>query len=107
MKNFPHLTGRVFERMIQVASTDFAACFVNDNHIMMAIRPINTSKPHLELLSWGRVPGRRVSLYSALEARSSNDQSGPGTRQGSVVSLSRSNRLERICFPRRIQHCLD
>src|SRR5579863_1453616 len=91
----------------------FAASFVDHDRVVVAICPIDTGKPHTEILSWQDIPGECVSLYLALEARPSNHHLDPGTRKAKLIlplsvepgggnALSPSRQLQQVYQPAEI-----
>jgi hypothetical protein len=64
-----------------------AACFVNHNDIVLGISPVNACIPHYKLLSGRIFLEQVVSLYLAVEPRSSNHPFGPGTQKTKLILL--------------------
>jgi hypothetical protein len=78
---------------------DFATSFVDDDHIMLGIGPVNAYIPHDKLL-WDRFFLEQVlSLSLAVEPRSSNHPFGEGNRRRrSSFSLYWSSQMEKRRF---------
>ena len=90
--------------MIDTQGADLTARFINDQGVMMVVRPVNTGIPHAQcssLQQWS------LSMRALILWRSKRDSlmigSAQERRQGSASFLNRSSRMEGVDVPWRVQ----
>ncbi len=91
--------------VIDTKCTDLTALFINDQGVMMLVRPVNTGIPHKKkrssLHTWF------LSTRALILWRSKRDSlmigSAQEQRRGSASFLNRSSRVEEEDFPWRVQ----